>query len=109
MKLLITGADRALGQTAARHFSRQHDVRCVGRDQASPSLAGIAYAQSDLRDPAAASSLLQGVKAVLYLEAYHAGETRPERATHCPSVSGELNIRTRLESVPSSKSPPLTM
>ncbi len=65
MKLLITGADNVLGECAFRHFSKEHDVRAVG-------------CGSDLRDPAVAASLVEGVGAVLHLDGYAADATQTE-------------------------------
>lgn len=65
MKLLITGADNALGKCAFRHFSKEHDVRAVGRG-------------SDLRDPASTAALVEGVDAILHLDGYHAEGSETE-------------------------------
>jgi nucleoside-diphosphate-sugar epimerase len=65
MKLLITGADNALGECAVRHFSKEHEVRTVGRDV-------------DLRDPVVVASLVEGVGAVLHLDGYGADVTLDE-------------------------------
>ncbi len=65
MKLLITGADNVLGKCAFRHFSKEHDVTAVGRG-------------SDLRDPTATASLVEGVDAILHLDGYHADDTQSE-------------------------------
>lgn len=65
MKLLITGADNALGECAARHFSKEHEVKAVGRE-------------SDLRDPAVAALLVEGVGAVLHLDGYATTDSQAE-------------------------------
>lgn len=65
MKLLITGADNALGECAVRHFSKEHEVRGVGRE-------------TDLRDPAVAAPLVAGAGAVLHLNGYHAEASETE-------------------------------
>ena len=65
MKLLITGADNALGECAFRHFSKEHDVMAVGRG-------------SDLRDPTATAALVEEVEAVLHLDGYVADDTQAE-------------------------------
>ena len=65
MKLLVTGADNALGECAVRHFSKEHEIKAVGRD-------------ADLRDPAVAASLVEGVGAVLHLDGYTTDATQAE-------------------------------
>ncbi len=65
MKLLITGADNVLGECAVRHFSKEHEVRGVGRE-------------TDLRDPVVAASLVEGVGAVLHLDGYAADAMQAE-------------------------------
>ena len=65
MKLLITGADNVLGECAVRHFSNEHEVMGVGRE-------------TDLRDPAVAAQLVEGVGAVLHLDGFATDATQAE-------------------------------
>ena len=65
MKLLVTGADNALGECAVRHFSVEHEVKAAGREE-------------DFRDPVVAASLVEGVRAVLHLDGYSADGSQAE-------------------------------
>lgn len=67
MNLLITGADRSLGQLAVGHFKDVHRLRITGTE---PSVDGDDYRPVDLREPGAVAPLVEGIQAILHLAVY---------------------------------------
>jgi len=65
MRILITGADRPLGQAAARHLADRHDLRLTGRS--GDGSDGGGPPRADLRDVAQVRELVTGLDAVLHL------------------------------------------
>lgn len=57
MTILITGANRPIGQLASKHFEKKHAVRRVNSDV-------------DLCQPDIVDSLVEGVNAILHLNVY---------------------------------------
>jgi len=71
MRVLITGADRALGRLAARAFREAYDLRLTGTAAEPPAdLGGIDYLPADLREPGVVAPLVAGCDAVLHLAPY---------------------------------------
>lgn len=71
MRLLITGADRALGRLAARAFRESDALRLTGTAAEPPAeLAGLEYHPADLREPNQVEPLVAGCEAVLHLAPY---------------------------------------
>ena len=71
MKVLLTGADRPLGALAATRLSDVHHLRLTGSAPAlEGTLAVMDYRAADLRVPAEAVPLIEGMDAVVHLDPY---------------------------------------
>ncbi len=71
MRILITGADQALGQMVAAGLRNQHELRLTGLQQQVPShLRDLEYMPADLREPAQVEALTQGVDTILHLAVF---------------------------------------
>ena len=68
MRILITGADRPLGQLAATALSTTHTLTLTGQAQGLEGTDDAVYRCVDLRDPEQVKPLVRGIDAVLHLE-----------------------------------------
>ena len=76
MRILITGADTALGRLASDTLRSQHEVKLTGADPLSPpGCEELEYTPADLREPSQAARLVANVDAVAHLAPYTLLET----------------------------------
>lgn len=85
MRILITGADQALGQRAAEGLRQKHSLRLTGvQAEALPHRVGLEYSPADLREPAQVEPLVAGIDAIVHLAVF-------ERATPA-DAAGEKEL-----------------
>jgi nucleoside-diphosphate-sugar epimerase len=78
MRILITGADGALGGLVARALQGEHELRLTGAQPLAPAgLEALPYSPADLREPGQVAPLVRGIEAIAHL-APHAPVATPD-------------------------------
>ena len=92
MRVLVTGGAGLVGAPISRRFARLGwDVRVIGID-ADCDLAGVDYAQCDIRDFDALKAHLHGCDAVVHLAAIPSPRTHPNPELFHINVAGTFNV-----------------
>ncbi len=92
MRVLVTGGAGLVGAPISRRFVQLGwDVRVIGIDP-DYDLAGVRYAQCDIRDFAALKAQVQGCDAIVHLAAIPSTRTHPNAELFDINVAGTFNV-----------------
>lgn len=92
MRVMITGGAGLVGAPISRRFAQLGwDVRVVGIDP-DCDLAGVRYAQCDIRDFDALKAHLHGCDAIVHLAAIPSTRTHPNAELFHINVAGTFNV-----------------
>ena len=92
MRILITGGAGLVGTPISERFvSLGWDVRVIGAEREF-GLAGVEYAQCDIRDVDALAGQVEGCDAIVHLAAIPSTRTHPNETLFDINVAGTFNV-----------------